>query len=300
MSISVLLLTLNEAANLPACLAAVAWSDDVVVLDSFSQDDTVAVAERLGARVYQRAFDSFAGQRNHALDHIDFKHDWILHLDADEIVTPALRAEMRGAIQTGLADAYRIPSKMMFRGRWLRYSGLYPSYQVRLGYRERFRFKQVGHGQREDLAPGRVGTLAEPYLHYSFSKGLTEWFEKHNRYASDEASETVRLLAGDWGIDWGGLWSRDRTRHRRALKALSYRLPFRPSLRFLYMYLLRRGFLDGHAGLTYCRLLAIYEYLIVLKTQELLTGQGSAVYGQVTKMCLPFQWMDKRDGGEYP
>ncbi|MBK8640056.1 MAG: glycosyltransferase family 2 protein [Chromatiaceae bacterium] len=299
MSISVLFLTLNEAANLPACLAAVAWSDDVVVLDSFSQDDTVAVAERLGARVYQRAFDSFAGQRNHALDHIDFKHDWILHLDADEIVTPALRAEMRGAIQTGLADAYRIPSKMMFRGRWLRYSGLYPSYQVRLGYRERFRFKQVGHGQREDLAPGRVGTLAEPYLHYSFSKGLTEWFEKHNRYASDEASETVRRLAGDWDIDWGGLWSRDQTRYRRTLKALSYRLPFRPSLRFLYMYLLRRGFLDGHAGLTYCRLMALYEYLIVLKTQELLTGQGSAVYEQVTKMCLPFQWMDKRHGGKH-
>ncbi len=276
MSISVLLLTLNEAANLPACLAAVAWSDDLVVLDSFSQDDTVAVAQRLGARVYQRAFDSFAGQRNYALDHIDFKHDWILHLDADEVVTPALRAEMRAAIQTGLADAYRIPSKMMFRGRWLRYSGLYPSYQVRLGHRERFRFKQVGHGQREDLAPERVGTLAEPYLHSSFSKGLTEWFEKHNRYASDEASETVRLLAGNRRLDWGGLWSRDQTRHRRALKALSCRLPFRPSLRFLYMYLMRRGFLDGHAGLTYCRLLAIYEYLIVLKTQELLTGQGPA------------------------
>ncbi len=101
MSISVLLLTLNEAANLPACLAAVAWSDDLVVLDSFSQDDTFAVAHRLGARVYQRAFDSFAGQRNHALDHIDFKHDWILHLDADEIVTPALRAEMRRRSRPG-------------------------------------------------------------------------------------------------------------------------------------------------------------------------------------------------------
>ncbi len=93
---------------------------------------------------------------------------------------------------------------MMFFGRWLRYSGLYPSYQVRLGHRERFRFKQVGHGQREDLAPERVGTLAQPYLHYSFSKGLTEWFDKHNRYATDEARETVKRLEASAGIDWIG------------------------------------------------------------------------------------------------
>lgn len=276
MSISILLLTLNEEANLPACLASVAWSDDIVALDSYSQDATVTIAEQAGARVHQRVFDNFAGQRNHALDHIDFKHDWILHLDADEIVTPELRAEMLQAIDDDRFDAYRVPSKMMFFGQWLRYSGLYPSYQVRLGHRQRFRFKQVGHGQREDLDPDRVGTLTHPYLHYSFSKGLTDWFEKHNRYASDEARETLRLLAGRQGIDWLGLWSSDPTRRRRALKALSSRLPFRPSLRFLYMYVLRRGFLDGRAGLTYCRLLSIYEYLIVLKTRELSVGQGPA------------------------
>ncbi len=268
-SISVLLLTLNEAANLPACLAAVAWSDDVVVLDSFSQDETVAVAEGLGAQVYQRAFDDFAGQRNYALDQIPFKHEWVLHLDADEIVTPALRAELAAAVADGGCDAGRLPSKMMFMGRWLRYAGLYPSYQVRLGQRDRFRFKQVGHGQREDLAPERIGTLREPYLHYSFSKGLTDWVDKHNRYASAEARAVVRLLAAGGGLDWAGLWAREPSRRRRALKALSSRLPLRPLLRFLYMYVVRRGFLDGRAGLTYCRLLAIYEYLIVLKTREL-------------------------------
>ena len=163
-------------------MAALAWADDVAVLDSFSQDETVAVAERLGARVYQRAFGNFAGQRNYALDLIPFQHEWVLHLDADEIVTPALRAEMAAAVAAGAGadggakarergvktagryDAWRLPSRMMFMGRWLRYSGLYPSYQVRLGHRDRFRFKQVGHGQREDLAPERIGTLTEPYL----------------------------------------------------------------------------------------------------------------------------------------
>ncbi len=108
--------------------------------------------------------------------------------------------------------------------------------------------------------------------HYSFSKGLSDWVDKHNRYASAEAREAVRLLASGGGLDWTGLVAREPTRRRRALKALSIRLPFRPLLRFLYMYLLRRGFLDGHAGLTYCRLLAIYEYLIVLKTRELQAG----------------------------
>jgi glycosyltransferase involved in cell wall biosynthesis len=277
MNISILVLTLNEEANLPACLAAVAWCDDIVVLDSYSRDDTVAVAKRLGARVYQRAFDSFAGQRNHALDTIEFSNEWILHLDADEIITHELHTEMLHAIRDGRYDAYQIPSKMMFFGQWLRYSGMYPSYQVRLGHRERLRFKQVGHGQREDLAPERVGTLTQPYLHYSFSKGLTDWLEKHNRYATDEARETVKRLEASAHIDWTGLGSGDQSRRRRALKELAYRLPFRPTLRFFYMYVLRGGFLDGQAGLTYCRLLAIYEYLIVLKTRELLSEQGPAL-----------------------
>jgi len=273
MTISILLLTLNEEFNLCACLSAVSWSDDVVVLDSYSQDKTMPMAEALGARVYQRAFDNFAGQRNYALDNIDFKYDWILHLDADEIVTPELHREMLLEIATGRFDAFRIPSKTMFFGQWLRYSGMYPTYQVRLGHRNSLRFEQVGHGQREALPPERVGTLTEPYLHYSFSKGLTEWFDKHNRYATDEARETVKILSAGRRLDWRGLLSSDRTRRRRAVKTLSFRLPFRPSLRFFYMYVLRRGFLDGRAGLIYCRLLAVYEYLIVLKIREFKIGQ---------------------------
>jgi len=273
MTISVLVLTLDEEVNLPACLDAVHWCDDVVVLDSYSHDETVNIARHYGARIYQREFDHFAGQRNFALDQIDFKHDWVLHLDADEIVTPELHAEMRRAVFEKQFDAFRIASKTMFFGQWLRFSGMYPAYQVRLGHRARLRFKQGGHGQREDLPPDRVGTLDEPYLHFSFSKGLTEWFDKHNRYASDEARETMRAIEGGGGAEWRGCLSRDRTRRRRALKALSLRLPFRPTLRFLYMYVLRCGFLDGRAGLTYCRLLAIYEYLIVLKIHELRMGK---------------------------
>ena len=279
---SVLVLTLNEEANLPACLKAVAWSDDVVVLDSFSQDGTVEIAKQMGARVYQRVFDDFAGQRNFALNEISFKHDWVLHLDADEIVTPALRAEIERAVASERFDAWRVAPKMMFMGRWLRHSGLYPTYQVRLGHRERFRFKQVGHGQRGDLPPERVGTLKESYLHYSFSKGLTDWFDRHNRYASAEAREALSVLHSQAGLDWRGLWSKDLTRRQWALKMISIRLPFRPLLRFVYMYVLRRGFLDGRAGWTYCTMLSVYEYMIVLKTRELETGQVPTSTGRTS------------------
>lgn len=266
--VSVLLLTLNEAGNLPGCLAALDWCDDIVVLDSFSTDDTVAVAEAGGCRVLRRRFDDFAGQRNFGLAAVDWKHDWVLHLDADEIVTPALAAEMGRALGDPGRDAYRIPSRMMFRGRWLRHAGMYPAYQVRLTRSRGFRFKQVGHGQKEDVDPARVGTLHASYLHYSFSKGIGEWIDKHNRYAAQEAAEGLRIRAGG-GIRWRDLVSGDAYRRRQALRRLAVFLPFRPWLRFGYMFFLRRGFLDGMAGFHYCCLLSIYEYFILLHMDSL-------------------------------
>jgi glycosyltransferase involved in cell wall biosynthesis len=266
--VSVLILTLNEADNIMRCIRSLSWCDDIVVLDSFSTDGTVERARECGARVYQREFDNFAGQRNHALDQVDFKHDWILHLDADEVVTPALAQEMAAKIKDPRIAAYRLASKLMFKGKWLRFSGMYPCYQVRLGRKDRLRFEQVGHGQRETVDCGAVGTLEEPYVHYGFSKGMADWLERHNRYSSDEAAQGVALLQeGGGGI--GELFSSDPSTRRRALKRLSVRLPFRPALRFIYMYFMRLGFLDGHPGFVYCRLLAMYEYWIVLKIREL-------------------------------
>lgn len=267
--VSVLILTLDEEINIRGCIEALEWTDDIVVLDSFSKDATVEIAESLGARIYTRKFDNFASQRNFALTTIAFKHEWVLHLDADEVVTPELRDELASVVKTAQFDAYQIPSKMMFMGTWLRYAGMYPTYQVRLGRLDSLRFEQVGHGQRENMSPESVGTFVQPYLHFCFSKGIGDWIEKHNRYSTDEARHGVELL-GKNRIDWLGLFQLpDKTRRRRALKGLAVRLPFRPALRFFYMYVLKRGFLDGWAGLVYCRLLAGYEYWILLKMREL-------------------------------
>jgi len=266
--VSILILTLNEEQNLPSCLEAINWCDDIVVLDSFSNDRTADIAGKSGARVFQRTFDNFAGQRNFALEQIDFRHEWILHLDADEIVTEALHREIGSVIRNSDFDAYHVPSKMMFMGQWLRYAGMYPSYQVRLTRSPDFRFKQVGHGQKADIPPEKTGTLTEPYLHYSFSGGLDDWFEKHNRYSSDEAKAAIAHRR-DGRLDLTGLFSSDHSRRRLAIKMLASRLPFRPLMRFLYMYLFRLGFLDGLAGFTYCRLMAIYEFMITSKIREI-------------------------------
>ena len=266
--ISVVILTHNEAINIERCLASVAWSDDVVVIDSGSADGTCEIAERLGARVLFRPFDNFAEQRNFALDHGQIRHKWVLHLDADEEVSTELKAEMMevAAHSPGKA-AYRVPFRLMLMRQWLKHSGMYPGYQVRFGSRDRLRFHMVGHGQRESLQPQDVGTLRGHLVHHNFSKGMSEWLAKHARYARDEAATAFDLSRRHRWTDL--LKSRDSSERRRVLKDLSNAMPMRPFLRFAYVYLLRRGFLDGRAGLRYALLMAVYQWMIDLNIIEL-------------------------------
>ena len=264
MKTSVLLLTFNEERNLPRCLAALAWCDDVVAVDSGSTDATRALLRRAGVRVLSRPFDTFARQRNYGLDHGGFRHDWVLHLDADEVVPPAFRARLAALEPPDGIDAYRVPSRLMLDGRWLRRAGMYPAYQVRLGRRDRLRFVEVGHGQREAVPAERMATFDEPYLHHNFSHGPAAWLAKHLRYAEAEAALLSR--PGTTRASLRDLFARDGTRRRRAMKRLAGRMPplLRPFARFVYVYLLRRGFLDGRAGLRYAFMLATYEAMIAV------------------------------------
>ena len=267
--ISVVILTFNEAGNLPRCLDSVRFSDDVLVLDSGSTDDTCRIALEHGARVMTRAFDTFAKQRNHAMEQGELIHPWVLHLDADEVVPPELRAELE-AVANAPGDmhaAFRIPSKLIFMGRWLRHSGMYPSYQVRFGQRGQLRFVDHGHGQREALPAERIGTLSAAFDHHNFSKGINDWFARHLRYAAAESAQA--LAEREQVLTLADLFKGDPTRRRRALKRVANRLPFRPTLRFAYVYLLRAGFLDGIAGYRYARMLAMYQYFIDLNMAEL-------------------------------
>jgi len=267
--ISVLILTLNEEENLPTCLKSANWSDDVVVLDSFSTDKTVEIARAAGARVVQRRFDDWASHQNWALENISFKNRWVYYSDADEIVTPELRDELLAI--AGNPDeervAFRLRYKNFFMGRWLRHCGIYPTWILRFFRPEKVRWERLVNPV--PIVSGREDRLQNHFEHYSFNKGINAWFEKHNRYSWQEAKESLQSLkTGQLSIP--EFFSRDPVRRRRALKELSFRLPFRPTLRFLYMYFLRLGLLDGSAGYHYCRMLSAYEHMIVLKMQEIL------------------------------
>jgi glycosyltransferase involved in cell wall biosynthesis len=267
MSVSVLILTLNEEANLPRCLESLRWCDDIVVFDSFSNDRTVQIAKAAGARVVQRAFDNERDHRTASLQ-VGFKHAWTYNPDADEITPPELRAEMLQVVgdHTRNEVAYRVRFKTMFQGKWIRHCSLYPTWVVRLFQPEKISFERSINLRY--VVHGLEGRLQNHFEHYSFNKGLNAWLEKHNRYSWHEALESLKSLSAHQ-LKWSEIFNPDPVRRRRALKEFSFRLPFRPSLRFLYMYFCRWGFLDGRAGFDYCRLLSIYEQMIVLKMSEL-------------------------------
>ena len=260
--ISVLILTLNEEANIAACLDSVAWADDVLVLDSGSEDRTVAMAKARGARVVHRPFDSFAGQRNYGLQEGGLQNDWVLHLDADERVTPALYKELVSVTGSPQYDAYRVPSKLIFRGQWLKHAGMYPTYQIRFGHRNALSFVQVGHGQRGQLPARRIGTLNEPLLHYAFSKGIADWFARHNRYSTDEAQHALQQQEG--AIDWKGL-VRGMPSASGAPKGPLVQIPASPVTAVFVHVRRKAGLPRWRPGFDYCLMMALYEYMIGLK-----------------------------------
>lgn len=273
--VSVLILTYNEELNIQACLDSLTWCDDVLVFDSFSSDRTCAIAQAWGARVIQHRFENYGAQREAARVLGAYRHPWVLALDADERPDAELVAELKAAAATdGGPVAYRMRRKDHFQGRWIRHSTLYPSWFVRFYRWEQIHYEARGVHEYPACA-GAVGELRGHLLHYSFNKGLEEWWAKHVRYAALEAQEGVKSLSRP--LDWAGLFAwGNPVRSRRALKNLAARLPFRPWLRFAYGYLWRGGILDGRPGLDYCRMLAAYEMMIVLAMREQLRARSQA------------------------
>ena len=269
--ISVVVLCHNEAGNLPRCIDAVASCGEVVLLDDGSTDNSRAVAEASGARVVEHRFESFADQRNWAMAHADLQYDWVLHLDADEVMTAAALEEIdsqRAVMQESQVGF--LPRKMMLGDRWLRFSADYPVYVARLVHRQGPRFVMHGHGEIIDAPDHARVTFREPMLHYAWSKGWADWMQRHARYAHAEA---LRLNAEGAAFSTWDLFRSDRVRRRRAIRMLSFRLPFRPAQRLIYSYILRGGFLDGHAGLTFSLAMARYERMISRALEKMQKGR---------------------------
>jgi len=268
--ISTLILTKNEEQDLPGCLERLAWCDDVHVLDSVSTDRTCELAVAQGARISVRSFDDYARQRNHGLG-LPFRHPWLLIVDADERIPAGLVAEMQQRVVTAPPElvAFRIRRRDFLFGRWLKHVQATPRY-IRLVRPSRVEY--TSRMVNEVLVPrdgGIIGDLREPFDHYPFSKGFDHWFDKHNRYARLEAEQILAERAA--GVRFSlrqALFARDLHVRRMHQKGVLQALPFRPLTRFLLLYVLRGGFLDGRAGLVYAQLQACYERMIVAKLDE--------------------------------
>jgi hypothetical protein len=267
-TIAAVVISLNEAQNLPRCLNSVQWCNELLLVDSGSTDGSQSIASGLGARVLehrQQGRCSFTAQRNWSLDHGGLCSDWVLFLDADEEISPACRSAIETSIhsaqhQEGAPVGFELTPRYWFLGRWLRFTQGYPNWHPRLVRRGHL----VLEGSMWESFPtgSRVGRIHEPYEHYAFSKGIDDWLERHRRYAAWEAERTVAFLDGEGP---GALGSS----RRLPLRRLAARLwPLRPALRFSQKYLLQGGFLEGWQGLLFSLLMAVYELVTVIKVIE--------------------------------
>lgn len=265
---SIYILTYNEEIDIAACIESAMLSDEIIVVDSFSSDRTIEIAKQYPVQIFKHKFESHGKQRTWMLQEIPTKHEWVYILEADERMTPELFNECLEAIKSTEYVGYFAAERVMFLGQWIRRSTQYPRYQMRLFRKDKVCFEDYGHTERE-VCGGQTGFLKETYPHYTNSKGISRWIDKHNRYSTDEAAETLRQLS-EGSINWKNLFfGKTEVERRHALKDLSLRLPFRPIIRFFYMYFLLGGILDGRAGLSWCVLQAFYEYLILIKVWEM-------------------------------
>jgi glycosyltransferase involved in cell wall biosynthesis len=267
--VSVLVPTLDEELNLPDCLDSLAWADEVFVVDSYSCDRTVEIAHERGARLVQHPFESYSRQKNWALDTLPFRNEWVLILDADERVTPGLRCEIETILPNADCAGYYLNRRVIFLGTWIRHAGWYPNWNLRL-----FRHQLGRYDGREVhehvVLNGPVGYLRNDLVHLD-RRGLEAFVARHNRYSTMEASARFKAEcdAPDRARLPVSLLASPVQRKRFVRERVWPHVPAKPLVLFVYMYVLRRGFLDGRAGLALCVFHAFQEFMVGLKLAEL-------------------------------
>jgi glycosyltransferase involved in cell wall biosynthesis len=268
MPFSVVILTFNAESTIGATLASArAVSDDVHVVDSFSTDRTLEIARAAGAQVVEHEFENYGAQRNWAIETLDLRYDWELHLDADERLSDELAMglpKLTGSGQSENLVGYYIPRLVHFHGRPLRHGGMYPIYHLRLFRRHRGRCEARKYDQHF-FVDGPTANLAWPMID-DIRLPLGEWTSRHNRWADAEVEE---LLNPGAGVIRAG--SGDPVAEKRGQRDLYYRQPMflRAFLLFLYRYVWKRGFLDGTEGLIFYVLQTFwFRFLVDAKLYE--------------------------------
>lgn len=279
--VSVLIPAKNEEENLPACLESVARADEIFVVDSQSEDRSIEIVERYGANLVQFHFNGrWPKKKNWSLDNLSFRNDWVLIVDCDERIPNELWDEIAQAIQQPGYSGYYLNRRVFFLGKWIRFGGKYPDWNLRLFRHAEGRYENLNTEEIRNtgdnevhehvvIKEGKVGYLKNDMLHEDF-RDLYHWLERHNRYSNWEARVYYNLLTGmgEDGTIGANLFG-DSVQRKRFLKKIWVRLPLKPFLRFILFYFIQLGFLDGRPGYIYGRLLSQYEYQIGVKLYEL-------------------------------
>ncbi|MGH2808630.1 MAG: glycosyltransferase family 2 protein [Actinomycetota bacterium] len=272
--LSVVILTFNEEANLARCLESTApWAAEVFVVDSGSTDQTVAIAERYGARVFEHSFENHVAQWQWALDNLPFGHEWMLAIDADFAVTPELRDAITAiAIGGGDAAGYYVRKRFIFRGRFIRHGGVYPNYRVVLFRRDAVFLDESEIQDHHFYVHGRTGRLEQELIEINANDDVMAfWIDKQLSSAERQAMEEIRHRRGGAG---GPVKATPFGHHNQRvlwLEGIWSRLPlyWRSVFYFLYRYVLRGGFLDGRQGFLYHFTQAlVYRILLDARIEE--------------------------------
>lgn len=289
--IEILIPTLNEAAIIRDTVVNALTVGPVFILDSCSTDGTQQIAREAGATVVEHKFEGYARQKNWGLENIPFKGKWVFILDADERITPKLRDELLRVIADAkAADGYFVNRVVLFMGGTIRHGGLYPSWNLRFFKRGRCRYEDRSVHEHM-VCDGPTQYLRNEMLHIR-GESVHEWIRKHIRYADLESDEWVKLKYGqEAGASAEQLFTRTLKYRQYLRREVWPRTPFKPLLRFVYMYVLRLGVLDGLAGLHMAVMMSVYEYMIELlyrdKLARIQAGQMPAPKGPSARPSMP-------------
>jgi glycosyltransferase involved in cell wall biosynthesis len=267
--LTVLVNTLNEEETIRGCLESVRWADEIVLLDSFSRDRTVEIAHEFTDRVIQVPFvgaGELGAKQNWAMSNIKFGHEWVLMLDADDVILPALAREIASVLVNAKVDGFLISQRYHFMGRPLNHS-LGKLYQLKLFRHSLYRADEAVH--EAPVFTGRVGKLKSQYLQLR-DIDMDEYIRRNNMYSTREAELYDRLLGEPLGFGISDLIRADLLKRKGLLKRLWVRLPMRPVMLFFIFYVARLGFLDGAAGFRFALVRGVgYEYAVGLQLKEL-------------------------------
>lgn len=269
--ITVLVPAYNVEKTIKRCLKSALWADEILVVDGsktgFSADKTVAIAKEMGARALKHLYVYSAKQKNWAIPKA--RHDWILLLDSDEVITVKLRDEiikLLSSEEINNYDGFGIPRRHYFLGKWLRWGGRYPLYNIRL-FRKTCRYEDRDVHAHIILPKTKVKKLKGDILHYS-DPTLAHFFSKFNRYTTYQANYMMKFAQGKKEIEWGKLFTY-YIYAKSLIKDVWYFLPLAPVLRFIYMYFFRLGFLDGYYGFLIAMLYSFQDYVSKTKYLEM-------------------------------